>query len=143
LVDKRLFLPEEWTNDPERCDAAAIPQAEQVYRSQTELALGMLQRAKARGHLEAEWVTGDDAFGQSPAFRDAVAAGGWRYVLEVPANTPVWPLQPTWETPVYSGRGRPPAPRVVQSERQTVAERAAALPLAAWQELIVAEGAEE
>jgi SRSO17 transposase len=142
LVDKRLFLPEEWTNDPERCDAAGVPRAEQVYRSQTELALVMLQRAQARGHLRAEWVTGDDAFGQSPDFRDAVAAEGWLYVLEVPADTPVWPLVPTWETPVYSGRGRPPAPRLVKSERQTVSERAAALPLAAWRELTVAEGAQ-
>src|SRR5713101_7237518 len=91
LVDKRLFLPEEWTNDPERCDAAGIPRAEQLYRSQTELALLMLQGAQARGSLGAEWVTGDDAFGQSPGFRDAVAAAGWRYVLEVPADTPVWP----------------------------------------------------
>jgi SRSO17 transposase len=140
LVDKRLFLPEEWTQDRTRCDAAAIPKAEQVYRSQTELALLMLQCAQARGHLEAGWVTGDDAFGQSPEFRDGVAAGGWQYVLEVPADTPVWPLEPTWETPVYSGRGRPPAPRVVKGERQTVAERAAALPPEAWQVLLVAEG---
>jgi SRSO17 transposase len=142
LVDKRLFLPEEWTNDPERCDAAGIPKGEQVYRSQTELALLMLQRAQARGSLGAEWVTGDDTFGQSPAFRDAVAAAGWLYVLEVPAATPVWPVEPTWETPVYSGHGRPPAPRGVKSERQTVAERAVALPPAAWCELTVAEGAQ-
>jgi SRSO17 transposase len=142
LVDQRLFLPEAWTNDPERCDAAGVPKAEQVYRSQTELALSMLQRAKARGDLAAEWVTGDDAFGMSPEFRDAVAAGGWCYVLEVPADTPVWPLEPTWETPVYSGRGRPPEPRVVTNGRQTVAERAATLPPEAWQELTVAEGAQ-
>src|SRR5207302_10621699 len=63
LVDKRLFLPEAWTTDPERCDAAAIPKAEQLYRSQTELALLMLQHAPARGHLRAEWVTGAAAFG--------------------------------------------------------------------------------
>jgi SRSO17 transposase len=142
LVDQRLFLPEEWTNDPERCDAAGIPKAERVYRSQTELALVMLQRAKARGRLGAEWVTGDDAFGQSPEFRDAVAAEGWLYVLEVPADTPVWPVAPTWETPVSAGRGRPPEPRVVQSERQAVAVRAATLPPEAWHALTVAEGAQ-
>lgn len=142
LVDKRLFLPEAWVQDPERCDAAGVPPAEQVYRSQTELALAMLRHAQAQGHLTAEWVTGDDAFGQAPDFRDAVAAAGWRYVLEVPANTPVWPGNPSWETPVYSGHGRPPEPRPVNSERQTVAERAAALPPEAWQELIVAAGAQ-
>src|SRR5437667_1993323 len=108
LVDKRLYLPQEWTNDPPRCAAAGVPQEQQGYRSETELALEMLQHAQARGHLGAEWVTGDDAFGKSPEFRDAVAALGFCYVLEVPGDTPVWPLEVAWEQPAYAGKGRPP-----------------------------------
>jgi SRSO17 transposase len=140
LVDTRLYLPPEWTNDPARCAAAGVPQEEQGYHSETELALGMLQQAQARGHLTAEWVTGDDAFGKSPEFRDGLDAAGLRYVLEVPSDTPVWPLETTWETPPYGGFGRPPKPRPVAAERQTVAERAAALPPEAWQVMTVAEG---
>jgi SRSO17 transposase len=140
LVDKRLYLPQEWVQNRARCDAAGVPREQQVYRSETELALQMLQQARARGSLAAEWVTGDDAFGKSPEFRDAVAAAGFGYVLEIPAETPVWPLQPTWETPPYRGKGRPPEPRPVASERQAVRERAAVLPAAAWQEITVAEG---
>jgi SRSO17 transposase len=140
LVDKRLYLPQEWTDHPTRCAAAGVPQEKQLYRSETELALEMLQRAKARGHLVAEWVTGDDAFGKSPPFRDAVAALGFHYVLEVPGDTPVWPLEVTWETPAYSGKGRPPEPRPVAAERLEVRERVKRLPAEAWQELTVAEG---
>jgi SRSO17 transposase len=140
LVDKRLYLPKEWTDHPTRCAAAGVPQEKQLYRSETELALEMLQRAKARGHLVAEWVTGDDAFGKSPPFRDAVAALGFHYVLEVPGDTPVWPLEATWETPAYSGKGRPPEPRPVAAERLEVRERVKRLPAEAWQELTVAEG---
>src|SRR5205085_27140 len=84
----------------------------------------------------------DDAFGKSPAFRDAVAAAGFLYVLEVPADTPVWPREPTWETPPYRGKGRPPEPRPVAAERQTMRERAQALPPAAWREITVAEGSQ-
>src|SRR5207245_10870620 len=102
----------------------------------------MLQAAQARGHLTAAWVTGDDTYGKSPEFRDAVAAAGFRHVLEVPADTPVWLLDPTWETPVWSGQGRPPEPRPVVGERHTVRERAPALPTTAWQTLTVAEGAQ-
>jgi len=142
LVDKRLYLPQEWVKDPARCDAAGIPREQQVYRSETQLALEMLQAAQARGHLTAAWVTGDDTYGKSPEFREAVAAAGFQYVLEVPADTPVWPQDPTWETPVWSGKGRPPEPHPVLAERQTVRERAAALPAAAWQEIAVAEGAQ-
>ncbi len=102
----------------------------------------MLQAAQARGDLTAAWVTGDDAFGKSPEFRDQVTATGFPYVLEIPGDMPVWPLDPTWETPTWSGKGRPPEPRPVVSERQTVRERAEALPATAWQTLTVAEGAQ-
>lgn len=142
LVDKRLYLPQEWTADPERCDEAQVPLEQRKYRSQSELALDMLQQAQAWGHLRAEWVTGDDEFGKSPTFREGVTAAGWRYVLEVPGNTPVWPETPTWETPLPSGRGRPPQPRPVVSERQEVRERVVGISAEVWQELTVGEGAQ-
>ena len=71
-----------------------------------------------------------------------MAAAGWRYVLEVPGHLTVWPLEPTWEQPPYGGFGRPPVARPVVAERQTVRERAAALPLEAWREITVADGAQ-
>ena len=142
LVDKRLFLPQEWTGDPTRCAAAGVPEDQQGYQSKTELALALLQQAQAWGYLEAPWVTGDDAYGQEPDFRDAVAAAGFRYVLEVPGQLTVWPLEPRWEERPYGGFGRPPQPRPVKAERQTVRERQAALPETAWQEITVGEGAQ-
>jgi SRSO17 transposase len=142
LVDKRLYLPPEWTNDPARCEAAGVPKEQQVYRSEAQLALAMLRQAQGRGHLAAAWVTGDDTFGKSPQFRDGVAAAGFHYVLEIPPETPVWPLEPTWETPPYAGRGPRPAPRPVVAERQEVRARAQCLPPAAWQTITVAEGAQ-
>jgi SRSO17 transposase len=142
LVDKRLYLPKEWTDDPARCAAAGVPREQQHDRSETELALEMLQQAQARGHLVAEWVTGDDSFGNSPTFRAGVAALRLQYVLEIPPKTPVWPQEPTWETPVYAGRGRRPEPRPVAAERQEVQKRAAALPAEQWQALTVAEGSQ-
>jgi SRSO17 transposase len=142
LVDKRLFLPPEWANDPQRCAAVDVPEPQRSYRSKTEIALLLLQQAQAWGHLAAGWVTGDDAYGQVPEFRDALTAGGWRYVLEVPGHLTVWPLEPTWEQPPYSGFGRPPVARLVLAERQTVRERAAALPPETWQVITVADGAQ-
>jgi len=142
LVDKRLFLPEAWVADPERCEAAGVPEAEQLFRSKSELALAMLADAHARGHLAASWVTGDDEYGKSPDFRAGVSALGLQYVLDVPGNMRVWPLTPTWVTPAYAGRGKYPAPQPVAEERQEVRQRAAALPESAWQEITVAEGSQ-
>ena len=105
LVDKRLYLPESWTLDKDRCESAGIPEERQGYRSKTELALEMVGRAQERGHLRAGWVAGDDAFGMSPSFREGLAALGIRYVLDVPAGFTVWPPEPERTSPAYQGRG--------------------------------------
>ena len=59
LVDKRLYLPKSWTSDPGRCAAAGVPEGRRQYRSKTELALEMLERALQLGHLRAGWVAGE------------------------------------------------------------------------------------
>ncbi len=125
LVDKRLYLRRAWTEDTARCDRAGVPEEAREYQSKAERALAMLRQAKAWGYLKAEWVTGDEEYGKSPVFRDAVAEAGWRYVLEVPSNTPVWGRDATGE-------------RV----RQEMRERAGHVAEATWQTLTVAEGAQ-
>ena len=122
LVDKGLYLPESWTSDDARCEAAGVPKERQGYRSKTELALELLERALERGHLQAGWVVGDDALGMSPSFREGLAALGMRYVLDVPAGFTVWPEEPERTRPAYQGRGAPRPP--------------------AWQEITVAEGSQ-
>ena len=123
LVDQRLYLPQVWTSDAARCAAAGVPEGRRKYRSKTELALAMVERALARGHLKAEWVAGDDAFGVSPSFRDALAALGMHYVLDVPAGFTVWPPEPEWTSPAYQGRGAPRQPRLARGQRRQAARR--------------------
>ncbi len=142
LVDKRLYLPDTWTDAPDRCAAAGVPPAEVKYRTKPELSRELLLQAQEWGQLTAAWVTADDAYGQSPTFRDGVAGAGWTYVLEVPSTTPVWPVSATWVTPASSGRGRRPQPRPVGAERQEARQRAAALPATAWRAITVGDGAQ-
>ena len=143
LVDKRLYLPEEWTGDVERCVAAGVPEDRREYRSKTELALEMVERAQSRGHLGAQWVAGDSAFGMSPPFREGLAAAGMRYVLDVRPDMTVWPLEPTWTDPPYQGNGRPRKPRLRGGQRQTMQERAAAIPVDGWREITVPRAARD
>lgn len=126
IVDKRLYLPEAWTQDADRCEEAGVPQevVGEGYQSKSELALGLLRRAQEKGALRADWVLADDDYGKSPAFRDGVAALGLWYMLEVPSNTLVW-CKPTAEEP---------------SARFEMRERAAAVPAECWQAITVAEG---
>ena len=142
LVAHRLFLPAAWTQDPARCAEAGVPAAEQRFQKKTDIALALLRQAQALGGLQAEWVTGDDHYGQSPEFREGVAQLGLQYVLEVPGHLTVWPEAPEWEQRSPAGRGRPPKPRPVTGQRQELRARKAALPPAAWQEITVGEGAQ-
>ncbi len=61
LVDKRLYLPPAWADDPARCRAAGVPEGALRYQSKAELALDLLRQARAAGHLTGPWVAGDDA----------------------------------------------------------------------------------
>ena len=146
LVDKRLYLPKSWTSDPGRCAGAGVPEARRSYRSKTELALELLKRALQLGHLRAEWVAGNDAFGMSPFFRDGLAALGMRYVLDVPGSTPVWPLEPEWTSPEnhpeYQGFGRRRKPKLGNGQRRTMEQRRDKLPGEAWREITVAQGSQ-
>lgn len=144
LVDKALYLPEEWTNARERCREAGVPD-DVGYRSKADLALGLLRQARQLGHLPADWVTADAGYGEVPSFRDALAADDWRYVVEVPTNLTVFTQWAQTAVPAWSGHGRKPTkPQLVAGEPapQNVVSVAAALPAAAWQTLTVAEGAQ-
>src|SRR5438067_2148976 len=57
LVDKRLWLPQDWTNDPARCQMAGVPEEARTYLSKPGLALFRLRRATARGQLQFDWQT--------------------------------------------------------------------------------------
>ena len=142
LVDKRLYLPKSWTSDPGRCAAAGVPEGRRQYRSKTELALEMLERALQLGHLRAGWFAGDDAFRMSPPFREALAALGMRYVLDVPGSTTVWPLELAWTSPEYQGRGGPRKPRLRDGQRRTMEQRSDELPSEDWREITVAQGSQ-
>ena len=142
LVDKRLYMPESWTSAPGRCAAAGVPEERGSYRSKTELALEMLERARELGHLRAKWVAGDDAFGMSPSFREGLAAQAMWYVLDVPGGATVWPLEPSWTNPEYQGFGRPRKPKLRDGQRRTMEQRSDELPGEAWREITVAEGSQ-
>ncbi|WP_435869739.1 IS701 family transposase [Actinoplanes xinjiangensis] len=67
LIDRQLYLPAAWTDDRDRCRAAAVPD-EVGFATKTEMARQMFERAFAAG-VPAAWVTMDEAYGQSKSLR--------------------------------------------------------------------------
>src|SRR3954466_6376404 len=68
FLDRALYLPAEWTADPDRCLAAGIPEGT-AFATKPALARAMLERAFAAG-VPAAGVTGDEVYG-----RDGGAGG--------------------------------------------------------------------
>jgi SRSO17 transposase len=143
LIDGQLWLPREWTDDPERCRRAGVPDAvvQTGYQSQAELGLALLRRAREVGALVGRWVTADEAFGQVPTFRAALDSEGWYYVAEVPCTTPVF-AAPSRTHQVRLTRGKPPRTVDVQPAAQAVQQIATTLPAERWTTVTVAEGAQ-
>jgi SRSO17 transposase len=142
LVDRALFLPETWSADRARCAAAGVPAAVQ-HATKPTLGLALLAAVRKRGHLQSPWVTADAGYGEVPAFRDALDADGWWYVLEVPSTTRVFVAPAQAAVPAWSGRGRRPTrPRLVDGEPGAVPVAAFAATVSTWETLTVAEGAQ-
>jgi SRSO17 transposase len=81
LIDRELYLPRAWIDDPDRCAAAGVPQ--QVgFATKVELARRMLDRALRVG-TPAGWVTTDEFYGGDRQLRRDPQARGTGYVLAV------------------------------------------------------------
>ena len=78
LIDRELYLPEAWTDDPARCRAAGVP-TEVGFPTKPQLARVMLERALDAG-VPAAWVTADEVYGG----RTRRCGAGWR--------TARWPM---------------------------------------------------
>ena len=84
LLDRALYLPATWTDDPERCRKAGVPESV-AFRTKPELALDMLQRAWAEG-VPARWVAADSVYGDNPTFRETLEDRPIGYVLGTSLN---------------------------------------------------------
>jgi len=88
LVDRELYLPKEWADEPERCRQAGIP-VDRRFATKPQLAKALLQRALTAG-VPATWVTGDSVYGDDRRLRMWLEARPQAYVLAVSGKEYVW-----------------------------------------------------
>lgn len=105
----RLFLPAAWDDDEQRRARAKIPDGVR-HRPKWQLALEILDELLGWG-LERRVVQADGGYGDITAFRVGLEERELQYVVQVKATTSAQPADAAPLTPVYSGRGRPPAAR--------------------------------
>jgi SRSO17 transposase len=117
MIDRELYLPRSWTDDPDRLDAAGVP-ADIGFLTKPALATGMLTRALRDG-VPARWLAGDEVYGADPGLRAECERNRIGYVLAIGCDRRI----PTAAGP------------------QRADELAAGLPRWAWQRLSAGRGA--
>jgi len=88
LLDRELYLPKEWTDDPTRCELAGIPK-ERAFATKPQLARVMLQRAFDAG-VSLDYVTGDSVYGDDAGLRNFLEERKQPYVLARSSDEYVW-----------------------------------------------------
>jgi SRSO17 transposase len=107
-IGMRLYLPERWTDDRERCDAAGVPD-DVGYAPKWQLGLALIDQALGWG-VHPSVALADSGYGDTTEFRDGLVARGLIYSVAVRGTAIVWrpgvvPKPP--EQPRARGPGRP------------------------------------
>jgi SRSO17 transposase len=121
LIDAELFLPEDWANDRDRCQAAGIPE-DMVYRPKSQIALEELDRAKAN-RVQLDWITFDEGYGKAPDFIRGLDDRKLLFVGEVPKSLSCLAV---------NGSGRRPDAQVKGQRADDVVRQSPAFLKQAW-----------
>jgi len=135
LVDKRLYLPDEWVSDPERCRLAGIPKEHQILKTKPQLALEMIRHQRQLG-VRFSWVGADGLYGNDPAFLRALDDDGETFVIDVHSNQRVYLENPCPYLPERNGtRGRQPEKLKTQCDPIEVRQWALEQASSAWKRI--------
>lgn len=140
LVDLRLFLPESWASDPERCQQAKIPESERRARTKPQLAWEMIQQAQVQG-LRFGWVGLDALYGNTPWLLRHIEDAGLLFTADVHCDQKVCLDDPAPYLPRRkAGRGRKFTVLRARSASVDIAALFAAVPPRQWSTVRVREG---
>jgi len=87
-IDRRLYIPQDWIDDPERRKKAGVPE-DITFQTKPQMALEMIQEATA-ANIGYSWVTGDCVYGDYTDIRLWLEQNKKCYVLSVSGKAYVW-----------------------------------------------------
>jgi len=133
----RLYLPEVWCEDVERCRQAGVPEGI-AFQTKPEIALEQIRQAMEQ-QIPAGVVLADAGYGKGTQFRTDLTELGLPYVVGIESNATVWEpgRQPLPAAARKPGRGAPPKRLQRSADHQplSVKQLALGLPSAAWKEI--------
>ncbi len=87
FIDRELYVPNAWTDDRVRCEAAGIPESVE-FATKPQLTRSMLERTLDAG-VTCGWVTGDEVYGGDRHLRLWLESRDQSFVLAVAKNEPL------------------------------------------------------
>jgi SRSO17 transposase len=88
LIDREVYLPEEWAGDAARRTEAKVPAAV-TFATKPELARQMLERAFG-AKVPCQWVAGDSVYGGDRRLRLWLEEQHHGFVLGIAKDEPLW-----------------------------------------------------
>ena len=89
LVDARLYLPKDWTDDPRRCEPADVPRAEQIHRTKLQLAHEIIRHAREFG-VRFERVGADGGHGSALQFPQSLQEQGKTFLADIHSDRHIY-----------------------------------------------------
>jgi SRSO17 transposase len=109
LIDFRLYLPENWVEDKERCLKAKIPPEMIKFQTKHDLGLEMIDNA-IKEEIPFSYVAMDGFYGENPTLLNELENRGVTFVADIASDTQVYLEEPVVGIPEKKGsRGRPPS----------------------------------
>ena len=85
IIDYRLFLPDEWIGDPQRCRQAGIPDEHIVKKTKIDHAYEMIVTAITRGII-FDWIAADAFYGRDLSLLNKIDDKEKIFIVDVPEN---------------------------------------------------------
>jgi len=128
LTNFRLFLPQQWIDDPRRCQKAGIPNHKMAFKTKPQLALDMIREHIHHG-VQFDYVNGDGLYGNGFEFSKGLASLGVNYILETHFDQLIFTQEPRIAVPDAEPgkKGRQPSLPKSDSRGITIEEYAKSL----------------
>jgi SRSO17 transposase len=84
VIGARLYVPKDWAEDRDRCQAAGIPE-DLEFKTKPQLAAKIIKDLLVEGRCPP-WVTGDEVYGRDAKLRSVLEDQATGYVLKIPCS---------------------------------------------------------
>jgi SRSO17 transposase len=88
FIDRALYLPKEWTDDPQRLSEAGVPEGV-GFATKGELAKRMLKRA-FEADVPAQWIVADTVYGMTRGLRGWLEKRERSYVMAITSSKGIY-----------------------------------------------------